>query len=92
MARINSSKVRSFKKSFPDSQMLNFIKSRTNRVTIRIGVGIIIVILGILSIYLYKRYNSYDDYKVLNYIKVDSSSNSKYLSYQDFVKIGRAHV
>ena len=81
VARINSSKVRNFKKSFPGSQIWDFIKAHTNR----IGLGIIIVVIVVLSIYLYKRYNSYDDYKVLNYIKVDSSSNSKYLSYQDFV-------
>ena len=74
-----------FKKSFPGSQIWDFIKAHTNKVTVRIGLGIIIVVIVVLSIYLYKRYNSYDDYKVLNYIKVDSSSNSKYLSYQDFV-------
>ena len=68
VARINSSKVRNFKKSFPGSQIWDFIKAHTNRVTVRIGLGIIIVVIVVLSIYLYKRYNSYDDYKVLNYI------------------------
>ena len=85
MARINSSKVRNFKKSFSGSQIFNFIKEHTNRITVRIAIGIICVTIAILSIYLHKRYSSYDDYKVLNYIKVDSSSNSKYLPYQDFV-------
>ena len=55
MARINSSKVRNFKKSFPGSQIWDFIKAHTNRVTVRIGLGIIIVVIVVLSIYLYKR-------------------------------------
>ena len=32
-----------------------------------------------------KRYSSYDDYKVINSIKIDGSTESKYLSYKDFV-------
>lgn len=85
MARINSSKVRKLKKSFSGVQISGFVKKHLNRITVKVGIGIVVIIIAILSIYLYKRYTSYDDYKVLNYIKVDSSSNSKYLPYQDFV-------
>lgn len=85
VARINSSKVRKLKKSFSGVQISGFVKKHLNRITVKVGIGIVVIIIAILSIYLYKRYTSYDDYKVLNYIKVDSSSNSKYLPYQDFV-------
>lgn len=85
MAQISSNKVRKLNKSFSSSRITDFVKEHTNRVTIRIGIAVLIVVVIITGFLIYKRYSSYDEYKVLNSIKVDSSSGSKYLPYQDFV-------
>lgn len=85
MAQISSNKIRKINKSFTSSRIIDFVKEHTNRVTIRIGIGAVMVVIIFIGILLYKRYSSYDDYKVLSSIKVDSGSGSKYLSYQDFV-------
>ena len=85
MAQIKSNKIRKINKSFTSSRIIDFVREHTNRVTIRISVIILAVVIIIAGFLLYNRYNSYDDYKVLNSIKVDSSSGSQYLSYQDFV-------
>ena len=44
-----------------------------------------VAIVAVIGIFLYKRYSSYDGYKVINSIKIDGSTESKYLSYKDFV-------
>lgn len=85
MARTGSSKVRKFRRTLTGSQMIEFVRAHINRVTIRIGVVVLAVIAVIAGFLLYKRYSSYDEYKVLYSIKVDSSSDSKYLPYKDFV-------
>lgn len=85
MARKSSNKVRKLNTSFTSSQITDFVKNHTNRVTIRIGVATLVVVIIIAGVWLYRRYTSYDEYKVLSSIKVDSSSGSKYLPYQDFV-------
>ncbi len=85
MARKDSGKVRKFKKSFTGSQVVDFVKAHINRVTIRIGIAILAVLVVIAGYSIYKRYSSYDDYKVLSEIKTDSGSSSRYLPYMDFV-------
>lgn len=85
VARTGSSKVRKFRRTLTGSQMIEFVRAHINRVTIRIGVVVLAVIAVIAGFLLYKRYSSYDEYKVLYSIKVDSSSDSKYLPYKDFV-------
>lgn len=85
MARRGSGKVRKFHRSFAGARIIEFVKEHTNRVTIRLGGCLLVVAVVAAGVLIYKHYSSYDDYKVLNSIKVDSSSNSKYLSYQDFV-------
>lgn len=85
MARTGSGKVRKFKRSFTGTQVIDFVKAHTNRVTIRIGVFVLIAVVVLIGFGIYKSYSSYDDYKVLSSIKVDSSSSSRYLPYQDFV-------
>ena len=85
MAHRNSGKITKMKKSFAISDIVDFAKNHINKWTVRIVIGILIIILAIIGFVIYKRYTSYDDYKVLNSIKVESSSDSKYLSYMDFV-------
>ena len=85
MARKSSNKVRKLNTSFTSSRITDFVKDHTNRITIRIGVAVLVVVIILAGVWLYRRYTSYDEYKVLSSIKVDSSSGSKYLPYQDFV-------
>ncbi len=85
MAHRNSGKITKMKKSFAISDIVGFAKNHINKWTVRILIAILIIILTIIGFVIYKRYTSYDDYKVLNSIKVGSSSDSKYLSYMDFV-------
>ena len=81
----NSDKVRQFKKSYLDFNFIDVIKKHTNRFTIKIAICVLVAIVAVIGIFLYKRYSSYDDYKVINSIKIDGSTESKYLSYKDFV-------
>lgn len=85
MARRGSGKVRKFHRSFAGVRIIEFVKEHTNRVTIHLGGCLLVAAVVAAGVLIYKHYSSYDDYKVLNSIKIDSSSNSKYLSYQDFV-------
>lgn len=85
MARKDSGKIRKFKKSFTLAEVVDFIKAHINRVTIRIGAIVLALVVIIVGISIFKSYSSYDGYRVLSSIKVDSSSSSKYLPYQDFV-------
>ncbi len=81
----NSDKVRQFKKSYLDFNFIEVIKKHTNRFTIKIAICVLVAIVAVIGIFLYKRYSSYDGYKVINSIKIDGSTESKYLSYKDFV-------
>ena len=85
MARKYSEKIEQLKKDSKLSDILLIVKSLSGKTKIRAVVGIIIIVLIITGIYFYKKYNSYDGYKVIDSIKVDSGADSKYEAYGDFV-------
>lgn len=85
MARKDSGKITKFRKSFTFIDIIDFIKAHINRVTIRIGAIVLAMVVIIIGVSIFKSYRSYDGYRVLSSLKVDSSSSTKYLSYQDFV-------
>jgi hypothetical protein len=85
VAQKYSGKIKEFKKNSSLSDGLLRLKAFSKKTKVKAVVCVIVVIAIITGIYFYKRYQSFDSYKVIDSIKVDSSSDSKYESYGDFV-------
>ncbi len=85
VATFNIQKIKGIKKKVVNSNVILTARTKITRVTITIAVVIAAVIIAIVGIFLYRKYKSYDDYKVLSSMNIESGSNSKYLQYCDFV-------
>lgn len=85
VAQKYSEKIRKFKGSRNFSDELLRYKSFFKKTKVKTVACIIVIILIVTGIYIYKRYQSFDSYKVIDAIKVDSGTDSKYEAYGDFV-------
>lgn len=85
MAQEYSEKIQKFKNTKPLSNTLLRVKTFLTKDKIKWIIGIVLVALIVTGIYLYQRYQSFDEYKVIDSIKVDSGEGSKYEQYGEFV-------
>lgn len=85
MAQEYSEKIQKFKNTKPLSNTLLRVKTFLTKDKIKWIIGIVLVTLIVTGIYLYQRYQSFDAYKVIDSIKVDSGEGSKYEQYGEFV-------
>ena len=66
VATFNIQKIKGIKKKVVNSNVILTARTKITRVTITIAVVIAAVIIAIVGIFLYRKYKSYDDYKVLS--------------------------
>lgn len=85
VAQKYSEKIRKFKRSGNLSDKLLRFKAFFKKTKVKAAACIIVLVLIATGIYFYKRYQSFDSYKVIDSIKVDSGTDSKYEAYGDFV-------
>ena len=85
MARRHYRKWRRLKREGEHSHIIIFLKSSLKKTTVRIVIGIVLIMLVLGAVYLFNKYRKYEGYKVIDSIKTDSGSDSHYISFGDFV-------
>lgn len=85
MARRHYRKFRRLKREGEQSQLVITLRAALKNRTIRLVMGISLVLLVWGAIYLFGKYNKYDSYKVIDSIKIESGTDSKYIAFEDFV-------
>ena len=80
-----SEKVRKFKKNNKIADILVKIKSFFRKIRIGVVLAVVAVLAVIIGIFFYKKYQTFDNYKVIDSLKVDSGKDSRYEAYGDFV-------
>lgn len=85
MARRHYRKLRRLKREGEHSQIIISLRSALRKRTVRLVIGIVLVMLIFGVVYLFNKYSKYDSYKVIDSIKIDSGSDSRYISFEDFV-------
>jgi hypothetical protein len=68
-----------------DLNIAAFVKRHISRRSVLVVCLAVASVLVILGMFFFNKYRTYDEYKVLHTIKMDNSSESKYMQYQDFV-------
>ena len=85
VAQEYSEKVRKFKKNNKIADILVKIKSFFRKIRIGVVLAVVAVLAVIIGIFFYKKYQTFDNYKVIDSLKVDSGKDSRYEAYGDFV-------
>lgn len=85
MARRHYRKFRRLKREGEQSQIVISLRAALRRRTVRLVIGIVLMMFVLGAVYLFSKYSKYDSYKVVNSIKVESGSDSKYILFEDFV-------
>ncbi|WP_302626332.1 DUF5711 family protein [uncultured Eubacterium sp.] len=61
------------------------MKSFLKETKVKIVIGLVILAFIVAGIYLFERYRSYDKFKVLDSLKVESGADSKYEAFGEFI-------
>lgn len=85
MSKKYNRKIRRLKRTGLNSDLALQVRTLWKNRYVKIGVTLLAVIVVALIFYFVNKYNSYDDFKVVKKIKVDSGTGCKYAKYQDFV-------
>lgn len=85
MARNYSRKIKRFKKELHLSDIFLYMKSFLKETKVKIVIGLVILAFIVAGIYLFERYRSYDKFKVLDSLKVESGADSKYEAFGEFI-------
>ena len=85
MARNHYRKIRRLKRAGINSRLGLRIRAIWRKRSVRVALGLCLVLLVFLIVHLFNKYTKYDDYEVVRSVKVDSGTDSKYVPFQEFV-------
>lgn len=85
MAKRHYRKLRRLKREGEHSEIVIALKSALRKRTVRLVIGIVLVMAVFCAVYLINKYSKYDSYKVVNSIKIESGSDSRFVAFEDFV-------
>lgn len=85
MARKYYRKFKRLKREGQNSKIVVNFRTALNRKKVRGIIGLVVVALLFSGLYLYNKYNKYDNYKVIESIKIQGGAGSKYIPFEKFV-------
>ncbi len=85
MARKYARKMRRLKRAGENSDAAVFARSVLKNTRVRIVIGVLLAVALVIGGYLWNKYKTYDGYKVLESIDIESGNGSRYVPFMDFV-------
>ena len=82
MAKNYKRKLKRKSREVQDTRAAQATKGFFGKKRVKVGAVIILVLLIVLAIYLFNRYRTYDDYKVVDKIEMKSGESSKFLPFK----------